>query len=940
MNRHWLAQNHPRFLGLVLPIGAGFTLLFFCLWLVTSKPGAVFADPIDPPAGYPKFITSVKVVSPALAYTGGQTLTYQIEIVNTGAYTGYGTVLVDTLPAEVIYNNDGWASAGSEPALINGQLSWIGDVGFDSAVVITYSVTITDAFSGRLQNSAVISHPLAMEPVVLTAEAMVTDDPILTITKSLEPQLPGPGKVMTYTILVGNEGQPITGSLPITVTDSVPLSTTLEDVGADGDPGDGSEVTWQRDISLATGEYTKFSFSVKVDDVMSGTVITNDDYQVISAAGPVTAGQPHSVTIVSPKLLLWKEIWPDPPGSNREMTYTLTLLNLGSLATGVVITDRVPASVTYERGGTELNDLVSWHLPSLDTDDFAQVQFVVYITDVLDVPILNADYGACTAEGVCVSGRPVTHVVQGPSFQLTAEVDPIAKKPGGGPGPVTPTLTIRNLGPGNARGIQAYLTFQNISVTSSDLLDIPDLGDFSPAPDCGTHCSPFYWVGDLDVGEIVTLTTLGGQNSIGGAEGTYYGTKISVTDYLGPDATDPVTTTAGGLVTHLSYLVPTKHAPAEVGAGELLTYTIDVWNSGLSTDEDDQWPGQILTDRVPLSTTLVWASDGALTRTVSGTTTISWTLPHLGPGARVDRFFTVRTDESLVGGDEIYNNRYGTLWYEPDDKVQDFFSLLGEPVTTTIRDVGLVDSFKTVSPTFHTIGSGHVLTYVIHLVNSGPHFLSDVSLYDYLPWQNSTYRRDATVAAGELISDIVSVKWRGDLAPYTTQLLTMSVWVDPEYQGPLTNTAVISHADLKIPVIVNAVAYISDKPVLQIFKEVSSLTATTGNELIYTIRVQNIGIRATQLQVVDHLPANLSYVPQSADSNGIVVNEQVQWSIPLLEPGESRSMTFRGIVEGGSDVVNDNYWVTSAEGVTAYGLPVTTTVQGGNVYLPLVLLAQ
>jgi len=300
----------------------------------------------------------------------------------------------------------------------------------------------------------------------------------------------------------------------------------------------------------------------------------------------------------------------------------------------------------------------------------------------------------------------------------------------------------------------------------------------------------------------------------------------------------------------------------------------------------------------------------------------------------------VRTDEDLVDGVEIVNDLYGTLWYEPDDQEQDFFSLLGEPVTTTIREVGLIDSFKTVTPSFHTVGPGHVLTYSVHVVNSGPHYLSDVSLYDFLPWQNSTYRRDAIASGGQLISDIVSLEWTGDLAPYTTQVLTMSVLVDPDFEGILTNTAVISHADLRSPVIVNAVTYISDKPILQIDKQVSAEVVATGDELVYTIWVRNLGFRATQLQVVDQLPSNLSYVPGSADANGSFDGGEVQWLIPLLEPGESRSMTFRGIVGSGSEVVNGNYWITSAEGVTTYGQPVITlitVVKGGNTYLPIII---
>jgi hypothetical protein len=48
-------------------------------------------------------------------------------------------------------------------------------------------------------------------------------------------------------------------------------------------------------------------------------------------------------------------------------------------------------------------------------------------------------------------------------------------------------------------------------------------------------------------------------------------------------------------------------------------------------------------------------------------------------------------------------------------------------------------------------------------------------------------------------------------------------------------------------------------------------------------------------------------------------------------------MTFRGIAGSGSEVVNDNYWITSAEGVTTYGQPVITLKKAGNTYLPIII---
>ena len=254
------------------------------------------------------------------------------------------------------------------------------------------------------------------------------------------------------------------------------------------------------------------------------------------------------------------------------------------MATDLTITDLVPDNVTYVTGGSYSGGIVSWDLPVLDTDESQVVSYTVYIDDIAEVPVINADYEVCAAEEVCQSGTVLTSTVGGPTFKIGGYLDPIAKKPGGGGGPVTPTLTVENLGPGNALDATATLLFDRISVSGSDLIAIPPVGTFTPGSDCGDKCVSYIWVGNIGYGETITFTTIEGQSTIGGEEGTHYTATLIVTDVLGAYITPPMSETLTGTVTHYANLIPTKSAPSVIGAGNLMTYTIEVFNSGLTTD--------------------------------------------------------------------------------------------------------------------------------------------------------------------------------------------------------------------------------------------------------------------------------------------------------------------------------------------------------------------
>ncbi|MBN1954705.1 MAG: DUF11 domain-containing protein [Anaerolineae bacterium] len=112
-----------------------------------------------------------------------------------------------------------------------------------------------------------------------------------------------------------------------------------------------------------------------------------------------------------------------------------------------------------------------------------------------------------------------------------------------------------------------------------------------------------------------------------------------------------------------------------------------------------------------------------------------------------------------------------------------------------------------------------------------------------------------------------------------------------------------------------------------------------GEELLYAIRVANLGQQATGLIVTDTVPLNTTYVPGSATGGGMLVGGQVVWEVSLLGVGRQRTLAFAVTVDSGLEVRNDQYGVICEEGVGDRGAPVVTRIAGRAIYLPAIFCA-
>jgi len=241
-----------------------------------------------------------------------------------------------------------------------------------------------------------------------------------------------------------------------------------------------------------------------------------------------------------------------------------------------------------------------------------------------------------------------------------------------------------------------------------------------------------------------------------------------------------------------------------VTTGDLITYTIHVRNTGSST-----LTNVLITDQVPTYTEFVSADEGKMP---DGTGKVSWTIASIPVGAPdVVRSYVVRVARDLTGATSIINTAAvdnGTGGKpttppnpsnpnephphpDPNDPSTDI------PVDTVIG----FDTWKTVVTESGNAKAkpGEILTYTIHLRNTGNVEIPAINIHDPVP-KHTTFISASN--SGVLDPAANAVNWLvSKLAVGATDGVTFKVKVDDDLDtvAVIVNTATVNDGNVTKP---------------------------------------------------------------------------------------------------------------------------------------------
>src|SRR5206468_3265565 len=181
-------------------------------------------------------------------------------------------------------------------------------------------------------------------------------------------------------------------------------------------------------------------------------------YGIDSSETAPIAGAAITTTVSTlPVLSISKSDAPDPVNAGSNITYTLSYSNTGNAnATGVVITDTVPANTTFVSatgGGTLSGSVVTWSPGNLAAGASGSVQMVVRVTSPLanGTLINNSSWTIASVEVGTQAGQAVTTTVTSAPILAVSETD--APDPVAAGGNLTYTLSYSNTVNANATGM-------------------------------------------------------------------------------------------------------------------------------------------------------------------------------------------------------------------------------------------------------------------------------------------------------------------------------------------------------------------------------------------------------------------------------------------------------------------------------------------------------
>ena len=724
---------------------------------------------------------------------------------------------------------------------------------------------------------------LSMDEDDDTWDAGMYTAPDLTITKDDGGTTTTPGSVVIYSLDYENVGGVV--ATGVEINDDVPSYATFNEANStvgwscsDGDPPTTTCTYTVGTLAVSDTGSVDIAFNVTTPlpagvDQLSNTAVISDDGTHGTDQTPADNTSTDTTPInATPDLTITKDDGGVSSVPGDTITYTLTYENVGDQdATGVDVTDTVPTNTTFNSSAStpgwscvpddNAGSTCTYTHGDLDVNDGPQqITFAIDVDDPLAAGVTQVSNTAIVADDGANGTDPTpanntdtdtTPITATPDLTITKDDGGTTSIPGG---TISYTLTYENIGNQDATGVEitdtvpAYTTFSSAASTLGWTC-VPD-------DNAGSTCT--YTHGDLGVNDgpqQITFAIVVENPLTAGVTQVDNTTVVADDGTNGSDPTpanntdsDSTPIIAGPIIAILK-----DDASATVQPGDVISYTLTYGNSG-----DQNESNVIISDDVPDHTTFNQAgstpgwscADGA----VAGTT-CEYLVGDLNGGVLgLTVTFAVQVITPVPAGVELINN---TVCIDGDQSSPtcdtDDTPVDATPDLAITKDDGISE-----------IEPGASTTYTLTIDNVGDqHADANITVSDTIP-DHTSYLSSSD--SGSYDDGTRTVTWPVfalNVGSQVTRTITVTL-DDPIAAGVETieNIATVTHPEDTNSTndSDNDIDTVLAQPDLVVTKDDAGVTASPGEDVVYTITYQNVGNQnATGVTLTDEIPVNTSF---------------------------------------------------------------------------------